>query len=47
MDRFLDELFPFMQHPEIPSENDAAERAVWPTMIAREASSEALKPTAF
>lgn len=38
IDRFLDELFPFVQYPEIPSENNAAERAVRPTVIARKVS---------
>lgn len=38
IDRFLDELFPFVQYPEIPSENNAAERAVRPAVIARKVS---------
>ncbi|MDO8683081.1 MAG: IS66 family transposase [Armatimonadota bacterium] len=38
IDRFLDELFPFVQYPEIPSENNAAERAVRPAVIARKIS---------
>lgn len=35
IDRFLGELFTFVQCPEVPSENNAAERAVRPTVIAR------------
>jgi transposase len=38
IDRFLDELFPFVQYPQIPSENNAAERAVRPAVIARKVS---------
>lgn len=38
IDRFLGELFTFVQCPEVPSENNAAERAVRPTVIARKVS---------
>jgi transposase len=38
VDRFLGELFTFVQCPEVPSENNAAERAVRPTVIARKVS---------
>jgi transposase len=38
IDRFLGELFTFVQDPEVPSENNAAERAVRPTVIARKVS---------
>jgi transposase len=38
IDRFLDELFSFVQYPDIPSENNAAERAVRPAVIARKVS---------
>jgi len=38
MERFLGELFTFVQCPEVPSENNAAERAVRPTVIARKVS---------
>jgi transposase len=38
VDRFLGELFTFVQCPEVPSENNAAERALRPTVIARKVS---------
>jgi len=38
IDRFLGELFVFVQHPEVPSENNAAERAIRPAVMARKAS---------
>jgi hypothetical protein len=38
IDRFLGELFTFVQCPEVPSENNAVERAVRPTVIARKVS---------
>ena len=38
IDRFLGELFTFVDCPEVPSENNAAERAVRPTVIARKVS---------
>jgi transposase len=38
IDRFLGELFVFVQHPEVPSENNAAERAIRPAVMARKGS---------
>lgn len=38
IDRFLGELFVFVQYPEAPSENNAAERAIRPAVIARKVS---------
>jgi len=38
IDRFLGELFVFVQHPEVPSENNAAERAIRPAVAARKVS---------
>jgi transposase len=38
IDRFLGELFTFVQHPGVPSENNAAERAIRPAVIARKVS---------
>ena len=38
INKFLDELFTFVEHPEIPSENNAAERAIRPAVIARKVS---------
>jgi len=38
IDRFLGELFTFVQCPEVPSENNAAERAIRPAVIARKVS---------
>ena len=38
IDRFGGELFVFVQHPEVPSENNAAERAIRPAVMARKAS---------
>jgi transposase len=35
---FIGELFPFVSNPEIPSENNAAERAVRPAVVARKIS---------
>ena len=38
IDRFMGELFTFVQYPEAPSENNAAERAIRPAVIARKVS---------
>ena len=38
MERFIRELFVFVQHPEVPSENNAAERAIRPAVVARKIS---------
>jgi len=38
LDRFASELFVFIEHPHVPSENNAAERAVRPCVIARKIS---------
>ena len=38
IDRFLGELFTFVQYPDVPSENNAAERAIRPAVIARKVS---------
>lgn len=38
IERFLPELFIFVEHPDVPSENNAAERAVRPVVIARKVS---------
>ena len=38
IDKFLDELFTFVEYPQIPSENNAAERAIRPAVIARKVS---------
>jgi hypothetical protein len=38
IDRFLGELFVFVQYPEVPSENNAAERAIRPAVAARKVS---------
>lgn len=38
MERFIAELFVFVQHPEVPSENNAAERAIRPAVVARKIS---------
>lgn len=38
MTRFINELFSFVGNPEIPSENNAAERAVRPAVVARKIS---------
>ena len=38
IDRFLGELFTFVQYPGVPSENNAAERAIRPAVIARKVS---------
>lgn len=38
IDRFLGELFVFVQYPEVPSENNAAERAIRPAVMARKIS---------
>jgi len=35
LDRFASELFCFVEHPQVPSHNNAAERAVRPSVIAR------------
>lgn len=36
--RFIGELLTFVQHPEVPSENNAAERAIRPAVVARKIS---------
>lgn len=38
IERFLPELFTFVEYPEVPSENNAAERAIRPCVIARKVS---------
>jgi len=38
MERFIGELFTFVQYPEVPSENNAAERAIRPAVVARKIS---------
>ncbi len=38
IERFLPELFVFVEHPQVPSENNAAERAIRPAVIARKIS---------
>lgn len=38
IDKFLDELFVFVEYPHIPSQNNAAERAIRPAVIARKVS---------
>ncbi len=38
IERFLPELFVFVEHPEVPSENNAAERAIRPAVTARKIS---------
>jgi hypothetical protein len=38
MERFLKELFVFVHDPEVPSENNAAERAIRPAVVARKIS---------
>ena len=38
IDRFLGELLVFVQYPEVPSENNAAERAIRPAVMARKTS---------
>jgi hypothetical protein len=38
IDRFGGELFVFVQYPEVPSENNAAERAIRPAVMARKVS---------
>lgn len=38
IERFASELFVFVQHPEVPSENNAAERAIRPAVVARKIS---------
>lgn len=38
IERFLPELFVFVGHPNVPSENNAAERAIRPCVIARKVS---------
>lgn len=37
-ERFMPELFTFVEHPEVPSDNNAAERAIRPCVIARKIS---------
>ena len=37
-ERFLPELFTFVEHPDVPSDNNAAERAIRPSVIARKVS---------
>ena len=38
MERFMGELFTFVEYPEAPSENNAAERAIRPAVVARKIS---------
>ena len=38
IDRYASELFCFVEFPEVPSHNNAAERAVRPSVIARKIS---------
>lgn len=38
IERFISELFVFVQYPEVPSENNAAERAIRPAVVARKIS---------
>lgn len=38
MERFIGELFTFVQRPGVPSENNAAERAIRPAVVARKIS---------
>jgi transposase len=38
IERFAPELFVFVQYPEVPSENNAAERAIRPAVVARKIS---------
>ena len=38
LERFASELFVFVQYPEVPSENNAAERAIRPAVVARKIS---------
>ena len=38
MERFIAELLTFVQYPEVPSENNAAERAIRPAVVARKIS---------
>lgn len=38
IEKFLPEMFVFVEHPEVPSENNAAERAIRPAVTARKIS---------
>jgi len=38
LDRYASELFVFIEHPDVPSQNNAAERAIRPAVIARKIS---------
>ena len=38
IEQFIAELFTFVQYPEVPSENNAAERAIRPVVVARKIS---------
>lgn len=38
IERFIEELLTFVQYPEVPSENNAAERAIRPVVVARKIS---------
>lgn len=38
IDRFVDEMFVFVEYPIVPSENNAAERAIRPAVVARKVS---------
>jgi len=38
IERFLPELFTFVEHPDVPPDNNAAERALRPSVIARKVS---------
>lgn len=44
IEKFIPELFVFVEHPEVPSENNAAERAVRPSVIARKISGGSRSP---
>lgn len=44
IENFIPELFVFVEHPEVPSENNAAERAVRPSVIARKISGGSRSP---
>jgi transposase len=38
IEQFISELFVFVEHPDVPSENNAAERAIRPAVVARKIS---------
>ena len=45
VERFLPELFVFVARPEVPSDNNLAERSVRPLVIARKISGGSRSPT--